>query len=244
MSESTNPTTLRITVVFNNVAYKPGLTTGWGFACVVQGYANTILFDTGASGEALLANVSSLGLDSRDIDVVVLSHAHGDHTGGLERILEHNPNVTVYLPESFPAVYKNIISSFGARVETTDKPQPLFAGVHTTGEMGRSVKEQSLILDTPRGLVLITGCAHPHIDKIAAAAHKYLHKDIYLLMGGFHLLDQSDSEIKTIIKELKTLGVEKVAPSHCTGEKAMTLFRQAWQDDFIEGGLGAVIDIR
>jgi 7,8-dihydropterin-6-yl-methyl-4-(beta-D-ribofuranosyl)aminobenzene 5'-phosphate synthase len=243
VSESTNPTTPRLTVVFNNVAYKPGLATGWGFACIVQGYAKTILFDTGASGEVLLANLKSLGFSPSDVDVVVLSHAHGDHTGGLQRFLERRHDVTVYFPESFPATYKTTITGYGAKVVTTNKPQSLFDGVHTTGELGRAIKEQALILDTPRGLVLITGCAHPHIDKIAAVAKDYLHKDIYLLMGGFHLLDRSETDIKNIIKALKSLGVQKVAPSHCTGETAMALFRDAWQDNYIEGGLGAVIEI-
>jgi 7,8-dihydropterin-6-yl-methyl-4-(beta-D-ribofuranosyl)aminobenzene 5'-phosphate synthase len=244
MSDNANLPVLRLTVVFNNVPYKPGMITGWGFACVVQGYAKTILFDTGASGEVLLANVNSLGLDPGIVDVVVLSHAHGDHTGGLQDFLEQNPDVIVYYPKSFPAIFKNIITRYGAKAEATDEPQSLLTGVHTTGELGWAIKEQSLILDTSHGLVLITGCAHPHIDKIAAAAQYYLRKDIHLLMGGFHLLDQSESDINKIIKELKSLGVQKVAPSHCTGDKAMKLFRQAWQDNYIEGGLGAVIDIR
>ena len=244
MSDNANPAALRLTVVFNNVPYKSGLITGWGFACVVQGYAKTILFDTGASSEVLLSNFNSLGFVPSEIDVVMLSHVHGDHTGGLESFLEQNPEVTVYFPKSFPVMFENTITRYGAIAMTTDEPQSLFAGVHTTGELGWGIKEQSLILDTPRGLVLLTGCAHPHIDKIAAAAKDYLHKDIYLLMGGFHLLDRSESDINKIIEELKSLGVQKVAPSHCTGDKAMALFRQAWRDDYIEGGLGAVIDIR
>jgi 7,8-dihydropterin-6-yl-methyl-4-(beta-D-ribofuranosyl)aminobenzene 5'-phosphate synthase len=243
ISDNANPTVLRLTVVFNNVPYKPGLTTGWGFACVAQGYAKTILFDTGASGEVLLANFKSLGIESGDIDVVVLSHAHGDHTGGLEEFLKSNSNVTVYFPTSFPAMYKQAIISHGAKAQPISESQALFADAHTTGELGKVIKEQALVLDTPRGLVIITGCAHPQIEKIAAAAHNYLHKNIYLLMGGFHLLNRSESEIEKIIKELKWLGVEKVAPSHCTGEKAMALFRQAWHENYIEGGLGAVIEI-
>jgi len=175
VSDNANPAAIRLTVVFNNVPYKPGLTTGWGFSCVVQGFAKTVLFDTGASGEVLLSNINSLGLVPNDIDVVVLSHAHGDHTGALESFLEQYPDVAVYFPKSFPAMFKNTIIRYGAKAVTTDEPQSLFTGVHTTGELGWGIKEQSLILDTPRGLVLITGCAHPHVEQIAAAAKDYLH---------------------------------------------------------------------
>ncbi len=63
-------------------------------------------------------------------------------------------------------------------------------------------------------------------------------------MGSFHLLDRTEKEIGEIIRKLQSLNVEIVAPSHCTGEEAMALFRQAWQENYIEGGLGAVIEIQ
>jgi 7,8-dihydropterin-6-yl-methyl-4-(beta-D-ribofuranosyl)aminobenzene 5'-phosphate synthase len=63
------------------------------------------------------------------------------------------------------------------------------------------------------------------------------------MMGGFHLLNDPEQEIRGTIRELKSLGVKKVAPSHCTGDKAMASFREAWGKDYLEGGLGAVIEI-
>ncbi len=62
-------------------------------------------------------------------------------------------------------------------------------------------------------------------------------------MGGFHLGGSSDAEIRAIIQRLKVLGIKMVAPSHCTGDKAIRMFRNEWTDDFIEGGLGAVIEV-
>ena len=109
--------------------------------------------------------------------------------------------------------------------------------------MGWDIKEQALIVDTPQGLIVMTGCAHPNVADMAERAKEYLHKNIYLLMGGFHLGGRTDPEIRAIIKRLKALGVRKVAPSHCTGDNAIRLFRDAWQDDFIDGGLGAVIEV-
>ena len=234
---------LEIHVVFNNMPSKAGLNTAWGFACLIEGLDKTVLFDTGGNGDILLTNMRHLGLDPKSVDVVVLSHSHGDHTGGLHALLTRNPDVTVYMPESFPAAFQHEVKRLGAAVETISKPQRLFESAYSTGEMGGATREQALIVDTPRGLIVITGCAHPNVADMAERAKTYLGKNIYLLMGGFHLGGSSETEIQTIIKRLQALGVKKVAPSHCTGDTAMRLFREAWTDDFIEGGLGAVIEV-
>ena len=234
---------IRITVVYNNVPHQPGLTTDWGFSCIIEGLDKTILFDTGADGDLLLANMKRLAVKPETVDAVFLSHNHSDHTGGLSRFLKINSQVTVYLPRSSPSAFERSIKNRGARVVRVGGPKELLKHVHTTGEMGDGVKEQALILDTTKGLVIITGCAHPDVTRIVAAARKQLHKKVYLLMGGFHLLRKDKSAILAIIRNLKSQGVEQVAPSHCTGNKAIALFRKAWGDKFIEGGLGAVIEL-
>jgi 7,8-dihydropterin-6-yl-methyl-4-(beta-D-ribofuranosyl)aminobenzene 5'-phosphate synthase len=123
------------------------------------------------------------------------------------------------------------------------EPSTLFEGVYSTGPMGSTTKEQALILDTPTGLVVITGCAHPGIVEIVRAAKQQRGKAVRLLIGGFHLLRQSKARIRVIIDDLKALGVAQVAPSHCTGGAAMALFREAWGTDFVDGGCGAVIEL-
>ncbi len=92
-----------MTIVYDNYQSDPDLRTDWGFGCVVDGFAKTILFDTGTSGQILLSNMSKLQIDPQDIDVVVLSHIHGDHTGGLAAFLDQNAQVTVFAPQSFPS---------------------------------------------------------------------------------------------------------------------------------------------
>jgi 7,8-dihydropterin-6-yl-methyl-4-(beta-D-ribofuranosyl)aminobenzene 5'-phosphate synthase len=234
---------LRLHVVFNNLPYRPGLVTGWGFACLIQMQGENVLFDSGGDGDILLANMQQMGLDPGDVNAVVLSHIHSDHTGGLGGFLARNSNVTVYLPASFPAAFQRGLTRHGARVQTVSGPRQLFGDMYSTGEMGRTIREQALIVDTPVGMVLVTGCAHPNVADIAEQARAFLGRDIQLLMGGFHLGGSSDAEIQTIIERLKALGVRQVAPSHCTGEKAIGMFRAAWGDDFIDGGLGAVIAV-
>jgi 7,8-dihydropterin-6-yl-methyl-4-(beta-D-ribofuranosyl)aminobenzene 5'-phosphate synthase len=215
-------------VVFNNLPYKTGLKTSWGFACLIDGLDKVVLFDTGGNGDILLSNMQQLGLDADSVEAIVLSHIHGDHTGGLAAFLARNPDVTVYVPESFPASFQQELTHLGAAVETVSGPRQLLNSVHSTGEMGRATKEQALIVDTSGGLVVITGCAHPNVADMAEQAQAYLGKNIFLLMGGFHLGGESDEEIRAIIKRLKSLGVKKVAPSHCTGDAAIGMFRDAW----------------
>ena len=234
---------LRLHVVFNNVPYKAGLKTSWGFSCLIEGLDKTILFDTGGNGDILLSNMQHLGLDPEGVDAVVLSHIHTDHTGGLGAFLAHNPDVTVYMPESFPASFQQEVIRLGAATEAVSRPRQLMASVYSTGEMGWTIKEQALIVDTREGLIVITGCAHPNVADMAEQAKTYLGKNIYLLMGGFHLGGSSDTEIRAIITHLKALGVKKVAPSHCTGDNAIRMFRDEWADDFVEGGLGAIIEL-
>ncbi|MBE9573443.1 MAG: MBL fold metallo-hydrolase [Proteobacteria bacterium] len=241
--EKTKQDWLRFYVVFNNVPYKAGLETGWGFSCLIEGLDKTVLFDTGGNGDILLSNMQQLGLDAEAVDAVVLSHIHSDHTGGLGAFLAHNPDVTVYMPESFPASFQREVKHFRAMIEAVSGPRPLMDSVFSTGEMGQAIKEQALIVETREGLIVITGCAHPNVAEMAEQAKTYRGKNIYLLMGGFHLSSKSDDEIRAIIKHLKVLGVKKVAPSHCTGDNAIRMFRDEWTNNFIEGGLGAIIEV-
>jgi 7,8-dihydropterin-6-yl-methyl-4-(beta-D-ribofuranosyl)aminobenzene 5'-phosphate synthase len=234
---------MRITVVYNNVAYAPELETAWGFAAVLETTGGTVLFDTGGDGRRLLANMQRLGLEPEHVDAVVLSHIHADHTGGLDEFLARNARVTVYLPQSFPVGFRRAVEQHGARVETVGGPRRLFGNVHSTGEMDQGTKEQGLIVDTEVGLVVVTGCAHPDIVDMAKAAREYLGKDIALLMGGFHLLGRSEGQIRGILRALHDLQVRKVAPSHCTGDEAIALFRETWGKEFIEGGCGATIQV-
>jgi 7,8-dihydropterin-6-yl-methyl-4-(beta-D-ribofuranosyl)aminobenzene 5'-phosphate synthase len=234
---------VRLHVVFNNLAYKAGLQTGWGFACLVDAPDNVVLFDTGSNGDILLSNMQRLGLDAQTIDAVVLSHIHADHTGGLDTFMARNPHVTVFIPESFPESFQREVMRLGAAIETVSGPRQLLHNIHSTGPMNHGIEEQALIVNTSQGLVVITGCAHPDVADMAEQAQAYMGRNIYLLMGGFHLIGRSDDEIRAIIKRLKALGVKKVAPSHCTGDTAIRLFRDAWKDDFIDGSLGAVIEV-
>jgi len=108
--------------------------------------------------------------------------------------------------------------------------------IRTTGELGTAIVEQALIIETDKGLIVVTGCAHPGIVEMVQKAKSY--GDVYLVMGGFHLADKSTREVEAVIAELKRSGVHQVAPSHCTGEKAIEQFKAAFGTGFIQAGAG------
>jgi len=236
-----NPIT--ITTIYDNYIFSEGTKTDWGYSCIIEGTEKTILFDTGTKSDILFHNINKLNINPKDVELVAISHIHGDHTGGLFAFLDENNKVTIYLPASFPDEFVSRVEKAGAKVVSVDKPVKICKGVSLTGEMGVQIKEQSLVLNTSKGLVVITGCAHPGIVGIVKKAKEVTDKEIYLVCGGFHLLSKSEDEVKEIISEFKDLGVMKVGATHCTGDKAIELFKEAYKENFIQMGVGKVIRI-
>lgn len=93
---------MTLTVIYDNNPSDPRFRTAWGFACWVETPDGVVLFDTGGDGPTLPNNLAEGGMDPRAVDAVVLSHAHGDHTGGLMGLLDAGARPTVYVPVSFP----------------------------------------------------------------------------------------------------------------------------------------------
>jgi len=188
----------------------------------------------------LMGNLKTLGFDPREIDAIVLSHIHNDHTGGLDALLAVNDLATVFVPRSFPDEFKTRVSKRAPLIQVRE-PMTITEHIRTTGELGTAIVEQALIIETDEGLIVVTGCAHPGIVEMARKAKSF--GDVHLVMGGFHLGDKSASEVEAVIAELKRLGVRQVAPSHCTGEAAIRQFSTAFGDDFIQAGAGLRITI-
>lgn len=231
-----------ITIAYDNRSLQEGLAPDWGFACVVEAAGRRLLFDTGAKGDLLLANLKRLDIDPATFEAVVISHNHWDHTGGLESVLPLC-SARCYIPAS-------AADELGARADEaggTSIPvagrAAIWPGVLLTGELGSGIKEQSLVLQTGSGLVLITGCAHPGVVNIARAVKQEFGSAPHLVLGGFHLGDASTEEVDRIVGELRALGVAKAGPGHCTGEGAIAQFRQNWPDGFEQVGCGRVIKL-
>lgn len=230
---------ITLTVVYDNNPFDARLKTAWGFACLVETDKATVLFDTGGDGPTLMSNLDTLGIDPRRIDIVFLSHYHADHTGGLNTLLDFADPHAVYVPRSFPSDFKEQVAKRVRQTVEVHDPLMISDRFHTMGEIGTGIIEQSLIVETSKGLIVMTGCAHPGIVEIVRQARKY--GEVYLAIGGFHLMNEGAGSLKNVVAALKELGVQKVAPCHCTGDAARQLFSVEFGTNFIPTGAGTII---
>jgi len=213
---------VKFTVVYDNKSKKLGLIADHGFSCLIEApNASKVLFDTGANGSILLHNMRELNINPNTIDIVVISHPHNDHTGGLKNIIEANKDAEFYLPRSF----KRRISA--KRVSKIKESLEIRQGIFSTGELRG--KEQSLVISTSKGLVVVVGCAHPGVGTILDAAARF--GKIYGIIGGLHSFGQFD--------RLDPLSL--ICPCHCTQHKLA--IKRLLPDRCSDCGAGLILEL-
>jgi 7,8-dihydropterin-6-yl-methyl-4-(beta-D-ribofuranosyl)aminobenzene 5'-phosphate synthase len=268
----------RVTILYDAFGKPSPMEKGWGFAALVEYGGKRILFDTGDNPDILARNAKAKGVDLSRLDLVVMSHRHGDHMGGLEHLLSVNPKVKIYAPKENFGVYGFSLPSsfyrkdeslppeqryydgappqvmrFGsawskANFELVEKTSEISPGIHLVSLVSDKpttleLRELSLALDTPDGIVLIVGCSHPGIDRVVEAAAA-INKRIHAIVGGFHLVAAKDPDIDQIVAGLRdTWKVEHVAPGHCTGEPTFAALRRAFGERYLYAGLGTTLDL-
>ena len=230
---------VRITIIVDNFTYNPGLKTAWGFSSLVESGNLTLLFDTGPSPEILKQNMKKIGISPKKIKYIFLSHRHLDHIVGLKAVLQRGQKI--FILKYFPASIFKQIKESGAIPVVIEKQKEIFPGIYSSGPMGSLIKEQSLFIKTRNGIVIITGCAHPGILKIAKKAKTL--GNIWLLLGGFHLAWTPAKKIREIALKLKNMGIKFIAPSHCSGETSRQIFFQFFKNNLIKPGVGYVFNI-
>jgi len=236
--------TVRITIIYDNNPFVKNLQTDWGFACLVEIGKTKLLFDTGDNGEILLSNMSKLNIDPKDVDLVFLSHFHHDHTGGLGDFLGKNSNVTVYFPQSFPEQLIELIKKPGVTAVPVSSFQQIQENIFSLGEINGAIPEQSFAVRTNKGIVVITGCAHPGIVKILERAKSFFpNEQIYLVLGGFHLHNQTEKDIGKKVNEIMDMEIISVGPCHCSGDLARKKFKEIYKENYTEIGVGRIITI-
>lgn len=77
---------VEIVTLTENTAVRSGILAEWGLSVFIRAGKTRILLDTGATGTAV-PNSDALGVDLKEVDTIVLSHGHTDHTGGLPAVL-------------------------------------------------------------------------------------------------------------------------------------------------------------
>ena len=211
---------MKITIVYDNKTWREGLRADRGFACVVEAHGKNILFDTGANGSILLNNMKKLNIEPNAIDEIFISHDHWDHIGGVKSFFSLQP-VKVYVP----SLCKELAGV--DKVIRIKEPVEIYDNIYSTGEL--NCLEQSLIVKTEGGLVVIVGCAHPGIHGILNAA-SHFGKPLALI-GGFHGFSKFD-----LINDL-----ELVCPGHCTTH--ISEIKALYPDKYVISGVGEIIEI-
>ncbi|HNY14101.1 MAG TPA: MBL fold metallo-hydrolase [Bacteroidales bacterium] len=227
-----------VTIIYDNYLKVEGLGADWGYSVYIEGLDKTILFDTGTKPEIFESNFMKLGIDASKIDIMVISHEHGDHTGGIAAFVKMKTGIPVIIPHLFSQEFKSGLSEMGLLPTLIEEPAMICPHLWTSGEFDYEIAEQALVLDTKKGLVVMTGCSHPGINEMLKKIKSSFGKDIYMVFGGFHLMNKSEKEMNLIISDMKALGIEKCGATHCTGDKQIKLFKTAFGENFFELGAG------
>lgn len=241
----------------------------WGFAALVEADGHRVLVDTGARPQTVLGNARELGVDLSNVNEVVLTHNHDDHTGGLvalrTELMKKNPaamseaHVSTGIFYSRPTASggednsmiatKKEYEAIGGKFIEHAEAAEIFPGAWLTGPVPRvfpernwSVKgkvltpaglvedtipeDQSLVLNTPQGLVVITGCGHAGIVNILTFARKeYPQPPVHAIIGGLHLFAASDTQVDWTADKFKEFGVANLIGAHCTGIESVYRIR-------------------
>ena len=268
----------RVTILYDSFGKSPSLTMDWGFAALVEYGGKRILFDTGNNARIFEHNVNAAGVDLQNIDFVIISHRHADHTSGITYVLTVNPKVPIYVPDEpwglFARGVKNdfyrkdpslpsemrYYGGHPPEILEAGTPWPaanfipvnqrtevapgifILSGVSTTpGTL--ELKELSLAIKSPQGVILIVGCSHPGVEHIVHEAAA-IDPHINILFGGLHQIQASDAEVERIAAVLHDqYKLERVAPGHCTGEPEFAALKRVFGDHYVYAGVGSVINL-
>src|SRR5438094_964900 len=273
-----SPAQDRITILYDALGKPSSMKKDWGYSALVEYGGKHILFDTGNNAEIFAQNVKVSGVDLKKLDFAVISHRHGDHTGGMNYLLTVNPQVKIFGPKegfgvfgaSLPGTFYRQDASlpdymryyngkppqmmtFGtpwpsanfALIDGMTEAVPGISVIATVSQTPGTLelRELSLAIETPEGLILVVGCSHPGIERIVEAS-TVLDKHVYAIVGGLHLRTIPDSEIALIVTALHDKWkVDRVALGHCTGEHAFAAFQRAFGVHYNYAGLGSVIEL-
>jgi len=234
---------LRITVLYDNTAADSRFQEAWGFAALIEYRGHTLLMDGGGDPRILRRNMDSLGIAPSRIEAIVLTHAHSDHAGGLQALADSRVRRPLYVLGAFPQAVRDRLGGAFTLVDAAPR-QELIPGVFTTGEMmdpAVRIPEQSLVIPTDSGLVVVSGCAHQGVVSIVRRATEMFSGPVRLVMGGFHLIGKSTAEVGRIVSDFRGLGVRRVGATHCTGDAAIAQFAEAYGSDYVRLGAGRVL---
>jgi 7,8-dihydropterin-6-yl-methyl-4-(beta-D-ribofuranosyl)aminobenzene 5'-phosphate synthase len=228
-----------ISILYDNHA-QGDLRPGWGFSAWIRVGDESVLFDTGADKLVFEQNARALGCNLSTLGALVLSHDHCDHVGAVSAATRKG--LRLYVPAAFARRFAGHRKG-GVQVIAVRGPEQICPGVKSTGQSGRKIREQALLVDGAEGPVLMTGCAHAGIVTVAELATRLAGRPLALILGGFHLYRHDEAEVRYVAEQLLRLGVVRIAPCHCTGDAATAILRDAYGKRLVEVSAGTALSV-
>lgn len=104
--------------------------------------------------------------------------------------------------------------------------------------------EQSLVFDTRDGLVIFNSCSHGGADNIINEIRKtYPEKKIRALIGGFHICNRTEEEVRELAQRIKDTDIQEIYTGHCTGRRACSILKEVLGDMVHQLSTGLEIEI-
>ena len=235
-----------------------GFLTEHGLSLYIEDIDKNILFDTGQSGKFIL-NAKKMNIDLNKLDLIVLSHGHYDHTGGLEAILKIKNGIPIIAhPQVIDDKYsfKNgKITFIGMPVkkkwnfEFTKKFKQISKNIYFLGEIEKNYQlpethffkdkvgkrhdefndDSALIIKNNDKISIICGCCHSGLINTIEAAKKHFNDKIHNIVGGFHLKDPESKLVKDSVEYLRRIDPDFIGISHCTSEEVGELLKREFK---------------
>jgi len=233
---------MRMVVLVDNNPYRQDLEKAWGLSAYIETSGVRLLFDTGPDPIVLEANARRLGIDLSKIDFVVISHAHGDHTGGLRLLASIKPGITVYVPPDGSLV--SYVRSLGLKPIQVNNTVEVSRGVYVVKPLYGPPIEEALAIKTGKELIILVGCSHPGVVNIVEQAMRDIGVKPYIVLGGFHMGRSSPQDAQKVASQLMEMGVEKIYPLHCSGDNVRSYLANHYKGNYGGGGVGLEIVIQ
>ena len=247
---------LKIYVLVDNTA-KPSFLCEWGLSILIDADESRILLDTGSSN-MFAKNAKQLGIDLASVRFGILSHAHYDHSDGMDAFFSLNDSAPFLIREGsdencfglkegsleYIGIQKGLLSRFHDRIRYVSGVYEITDGIwlvpHRQADCSaiarrndlyvrnqkayfpdRFFHEQSLVIDTSRGLIVFSSCSHTGIMSILEDIRQALGRsDICAYVGGLHLYKLTDPELSDLCDKIEDSAIARIFTGHCTGDHA------------------------